>query len=87
MIHNFFFTEIQHCFDLQTSGDLNLARRCLRLCLSSDGSHGAALNNLAVISAQLGQFTKAKSYLAAAKEVLANSDEVEQNISLISKFA
>lgn len=74
-------------FCFQTSGDLNLARRCLRLCLSSDGSHGAALNNLAVISTQLGQFTKAKSYLTAAKAVLSNSDEVEQNIKLISKYA
>lgn len=71
----------------QTSGDLNLARRCLRLCLSSDPSHGAALNNLAVISTQLGQYIKAKSYLAAAKAVLANSDEVEQNLRLISKYA
>lgn len=74
-------------FHPQTSGDLNLARRCLRLCLSSDPSHGAALNNLAVISTQLGQYTKAKSYLAAAKAVLANSDEVEQNLGLISKYA
>lgn len=75
------------CTFFQTSGDLNLARRCLRLCLSSDGSHGAALNNLAVISTQLGQFNKAKSYLTAAKAVLSNSDEVEQNIKLISKYA
>lgn len=63
-----------------------MARRCLRLCLSVDGSHGAALNNLAVISAQLGQYTRAKSYLSAAKAVLPNSDEVEQNSKLITKY-
>lgn len=77
----FFFS-----FFSKTSGDFNLARRCLRLCLSSDGSHGAALNNLAVISTQLGQHTKAKSYLNAAKAVLPNSEEVELNTKLIAKF-
>lgn len=72
---------------LQTTGDLSLARRCLRLCLSSDGLHGSALNNLAVISAQLGRYEKAKSYLTAAKAVLSTAEEVETNISLISKYA
>lgn len=73
-------------FFLQTSGDFNLTRRCLRLCLSSDGSHGAALCNLAVISAQLGQHAKAKAYLIAAKAVLPDSDEVERNTKLITKY-
>lgn len=69
----------------QTSGDFNLARRCLRLCLSSDGAHGAALNNLAVIAAYFTQFGKANSYLTAAKTVLPNSEEVEHNSKLITK--
>lgn len=63
-----------------------MTRRCLRLCLSADGAHGAALNNLAVICAQLGQHAKAKSYLVAAKAVLPNSDEVEQNTKLMAKY-
>lgn len=49
--------------------------------------HGSALNNLAVISAHIGQYGKAKSYLQAAKAVLANSEEVETNIALVSKYA
>lgn len=74
-------------FSFQMSGDLSLARRCLRLCLSSDSSHGSALNNLAVIAAQYGQYHKTKTYLMAAKVVLPTSEEIEANIILVSKFA
>lgn len=77
----------QNFFNFQTSGDLNLAKRSLRLCLSSDASHGSALNNLAAISAQLGQYSKAKTYLTAAKAVFSNSEEVEKNIKLVTKYA
>ncbi|KAJ6649815.1 Tetratricopeptide repeat protein 8 [Pseudolycoriella hygida] len=68
-----------------TSGDFNLAKRCLRLCISSDGSHGAALNNLAVLAMKSGHRDKAQSYFAAAKNVLADSDEVKHNQNLFEK--
>lgn len=70
----------------QTTGDFNLARRCLRLCISSDGSHGAALNNLAILATKVGQHSKAKSYLLAAQNVLPECDEVLQNLKLIEKL-
>ncbi|XP_055839092.1 tetratricopeptide repeat protein 8 [Episyrphus balteatus] len=68
-----------------TTGDFNLARRCLRLCLTSDATNGAALNNLAVLSAHSGDLAKAKSYLAAAKEVLGDSLEIESNLKYMEK--
>lgn len=71
---------------LQTTGDFNLARRCLRLCISSDGSHGAALNNLAVLAVRSGHQSKGKAYLSAARSVLPNSEEVVHNINLIEKI-
>lgn len=67
----------------QSNGDLNLARRCLRLCVGIDGAHGAALNNLAVLAARCGQQDRARSYLAAAKSVLPGSEEVTGNIVLM----
>ncbi|XP_037024472.1 tetratricopeptide repeat protein 8 [Bradysia coprophila] len=72
-------------FVAMTSGDFNLAKRCLRLCISSDGSHGAALNNLAVLAIKSGQRDKAHSYFLAAKNVLADSDEVKHNLNLFDK--
>lgn len=71
---------------LQTSGDFNLAKRCLRLCISSDGSHGAALNNLAILAIKGGQREKAQSYFVAAKNVLGDSDEVKHNLDLFEKI-
>lgn len=68
---------------LQTNGDLNLARRCLRLCVGIDGAHGAALNNLAVLAVRCGQNERARAYLAAAKSVLPSSEEVTCNCELI----
>lgn len=70
-------------FAALTSGDFNLARRCLRLCISCDGSHGAALNNLAVLAAKAGQRSKARSYLAAAKSALPDSSEIQHNLQHI----
>ncbi|XP_055684507.1 tetratricopeptide repeat protein 8 [Lutzomyia longipalpis] len=70
-------------FAALTSGDFNLARRCLRLCISCDGSHGAALNNLAVLAAKAGQRSKARSYLAAAKSALPDSPEIHHNLEHI----
>lgn len=67
----------------KSNGDLNLARRCLRLCVSIDGSHGAALNNLAVLAVHCGQTERARSYLVAAKSVLPGSEEVGKNNELI----
>ena len=64
----------------KTTGDFNLAKRCLQLCLTSDGRNGAALNNLAVLSAYSGDVMKAKSYLSAAKEILQESAEVDTNL-------
>lgn len=60
-----------------------MARRALRLCISADGSHGAALNNLAVLATYAGHFEKAKSYLNAAKSVLSESHEINYNIEVI----
>ena len=70
----------------QTTGDFNLARRCLRLCISTDGSHGAALNNLAILALRVGDQSKAKSYLSAAKSVLPNCEEITHNHNLIEKI-
>ncbi|XP_068151477.1 tetratricopeptide repeat protein 8 [Drosophila tropicalis] len=66
-----------------TSGDYVLARRCLQLCLTSDARHGAALNNLAVLSAQSGDVMAAKSYLTAAQDVAPDSLEVSSNIQFM----
>lgn len=62
-----------------------MAKRCLRLCISSDGSHGAALNNLAVLAIKSGQRDKAHSYFVAAKNVLADSDEIKHNFDIFEK--
>lgn len=65
---------------MQTSGDFNLAKRCLQLCLTADARDGAALNNLAVLSAHGGDVMGAKSYLNAAKDVLPEASEVNANL-------
>lgn len=64
---------------LQNTGDFNLAKRCLRLCISADGAHGAALNNLAMLCHRSGQSHKAKAYLVAARSALPKSEEIEFN--------
>ncbi|XP_063697648.1 tetratricopeptide repeat protein 8 [Culicoides brevitarsis] len=69
-----------------TTGDINMARRCLRLCVSYDGSHGAALNNLAVLATRTGQYHKVKSYLVAAKTAAPDCEEINRNILLIEKY-
>ncbi|XP_043063852.1 tetratricopeptide repeat protein 8 isoform X2 [Drosophila ficusphila] len=66
-----------------TSGDFNLARRCLQLCLTSDAQNGAALNNLAVLAAQGGDIMGAKSYLNAAKDVMPEASEVTTNLQFM----
>ncbi|XP_017075188.2 tetratricopeptide repeat protein 8 [Drosophila eugracilis] len=66
-----------------TSGDFNLARRCLQLCLTSDAQNGAALNNLAVLAAQAGDILGAKSYLNAAKDVMPEAAEVTTNLEFM----
>ncbi|XP_030565489.1 tetratricopeptide repeat protein 8 [Drosophila novamexicana] len=63
-----------------TSGDFNLAKRCLQLCLTADARDGAALNNLAVLAAHCGDIMGAKSYLNAAKDVLPDAGEVNANL-------
>ncbi|EDW03416.1 tetratricopeptide repeat protein 8 [Drosophila grimshawi] len=63
-----------------TSGDFNLAKRCLQLCLTADSRDGAALNNLAVLAAHSGDIMGAKSYLNAAKDVLPDAGEVNANL-------
>ncbi|KAH8413150.1 hypothetical protein KR009_008294, partial [Drosophila setifemur] len=67
-------------FAAVTSGDFNLARRCLQLSLTSDAQNGAALNNLAVLAAQGGDVLGAKSYLNAAKDVTPEAEEVLSNL-------
>lgn len=64
----------------KSTGDFHLARRCLQLCLTTDGRSGAALNNLAVLAAHSGDLMRAKSYLRAAKEVFGNSREINGNL-------
>lgn len=64
---------------LQNSGDFKLAKRCLRLCISADGGHGAALNNLALLCHRSGQNNKAKAYLLAARTALPNNEEIQFN--------
>ncbi|KAH8262203.1 hypothetical protein KR038_011068 [Drosophila bunnanda] len=66
-----------------TSGDFNLARRCLQLCLTSDAQNGAALNNLAVLAAQAGDVMGAKSYLNAAKDVMPEAEEIITNLQFM----
>lgn len=63
-----------------------MARRCLRLCVSTDGSHGAALNNLGVLSVQIGQHAKGKSYFTAAKSALNDCEEINFNLGLFDKY-
>ncbi|XP_034471797.1 tetratricopeptide repeat protein 8 [Drosophila innubila] len=63
-----------------TSGDFNLAKRCLQLCLTSDARDGAALNNLAVLAAHSGDIMGAKSYLNAARDMLPEAGEVVANL-------
>lgn len=67
------------------TGDFNLTRRCLRLCISIDGLHGAALNNLGVLSMKTGQQIKGRSYLMAAKSALPDNDEIVHNVNLMEK--
>ncbi|XP_058826413.1 tetratricopeptide repeat protein 8 [Topomyia yanbarensis] len=69
-----------------TTGDVHLARRCLRLCIATNGSHGPALNNMAVMVARQKQFAKAKSYLMSAKVALPNCDEILNNLEYIENF-
>ncbi|XP_001650433.2 tetratricopeptide repeat protein 8 [Aedes aegypti] len=69
-----------------TTGDVHLARRCLRLCIAINGSHGAALNNMAVMVARQKQYTKARSYLMAAKAALPACDEIKSNLEFIENF-
>ncbi|XP_046809601.1 tetratricopeptide repeat protein 8 [Lucilia cuprina] len=71
-------------FGAITTGDFNLAKRCLQLCLTSDAQNGAALNNLAVLAAYTGDVLKAKSYLNAAKDVLVDSMEIENNLKYMN---
>ncbi|XP_058452058.1 tetratricopeptide repeat protein 8 [Malaya genurostris] len=69
-----------------TTGDVHLARRCLRLCIATNASHGPALNNMAVMVARQKQYTKAKSYLMSAKAALPNCDEILNNLEYIENF-
>ncbi|ETN65764.1 tetratricopeptide repeat protein, tpr [Anopheles darlingi] len=73
-------------FVAMTTGDIHLARRCLRLCIAANGSHGSALNNMAVLVARQKQYHKAKSYLVAARTALPASDEIGHNLKFIENF-
>ncbi|XP_035772907.1 tetratricopeptide repeat protein 8-like [Anopheles albimanus] len=69
-----------------TTGDIHLARRCLRLCIAAHGSHGSALNNMAVLVARQKQYHKAKAYLVAARTALPASEEIGHNLKFIENF-
>ncbi|XP_019561779.3 tetratricopeptide repeat protein 8 [Aedes albopictus] len=69
-----------------TTGDVHLARRCLRLCIAINGSHGSALNNMAVMVARQKQYAKARSYLMAAKAALPANDEIKCNLEYLENF-
>lgn len=62
-----------------------MAKRLLQLSLTSDANNGAALNNLAVLSAHHGDIMKAKSYLSAAKEAMPDSMEIQNNLVYMEK--
>ncbi|CRL00603.1 CLUMA_CG013863, isoform A [Clunio marinus] len=64
-------------------GDLDFARRCLRICISLDGGHASALNNLGVIAMKKENSTKAKMYFNLSKKLLPENDEIKHNINLI----
>ncbi|XP_013104144.2 tetratricopeptide repeat protein 8 [Stomoxys calcitrans] len=68
-----------------TTGDFNLAKRCLQLCLTSDARNGAALNNLSVLAAYTGDILKSKSYLNAAKDVMPDSQEIKNNLKYMDE--
>lgn len=69
----------------QTTGDYNLAKRCLKLCLSSDPTNAAALNNLAILCVQEGDLVKAKAYINQAKTILPDLSEIKSNVALMEK--
>lgn len=60
-------------------------KRSLRLCISYDGSHSDALNNLAVLATKTQQFNKAKQYLVTAQTADPKSVEIEKNLELIEE--
>lgn len=60
-------------------------KRSLRLCVSYDGAHSDALNNLAVLAAKNQQFNKAKQYLVTAQTANPKSSEIEANLELIEE--
>lgn len=64
-------------------GDLDFSRRCLRICISLDGAHGSALNNLGVIAMKKENSTKAKMYFSLAKKLLPDCNEIKHNSQLI----
>lgn len=53
------------------------------MCISADGGHGAALNNLAVLCFRSGQGQKAKAYLMAAKSALPKNEEILFNVGKV----
>ena len=57
----------------------------MRLCLASDSSNAAALNNLALLNMQSGDFEKAKSYLMTAKDINPDCPEIKTNVALMDK--
>lgn len=64
-------------------GDLDFTRRCLRICISLDGAHGSAINNLGAIAFKKENIAKAKMYLTLAKKLLPDCEEIKQNSKLI----
>lgn len=54
--------------------------------MSYDGSHGAALNNLAVLATRAGQYGKVRSYLVAAQTATPDCEEINHNVLLIEKY-
>ncbi|XP_018562782.1 tetratricopeptide repeat protein 8 [Anoplophora glabripennis] len=65
------------------AGDMELAIRCLTLCLSLDSTHASAYNNLAVLHHKTGKINLAKAYLTSAREMEPDLVEPQTNLELL----
>lgn len=64
-------------------GDLDFTRRCLRICISLDGAHGSAINNLGAVAIKKENVAKAKMYFTLALKLLPDCEEIKHNSELI----
>lgn len=76
-------TGLSRFFLWKAAGDVDLAMRCLGVCLFCDPSHAAALNNLAVLHRKRGSSGLAKAYLQSAKALRPEMPEASRNLELL----